>query len=306
MVLVTNKGIPVYCCSMSKPKRPWIDYARYSGFGIFLILGLALDIAGNNNAFLSSLEGNIFTRSFYCLACLILIFLRHPQLHWGLIVYLLIFTFGISYFPFLVSSKIFIISSFFFALFGGAITLFFRIIFKFTDAELFLFVDCPALLALLPGLSFNSKVGYLTDFPFWIPALIIAIAIMGISGFIYWLKQRRAPKKAKNPFWARVTGWALAGFILGFAYAWCGISSLNVAFDYSEPQYQAVTITDLKYINRVRAKGYYTLSFKTAEGYCSIAVPKSIYVELEIGDSVEVAYCPGLFGEEYYIYPTYL
>ena len=84
MVLVTNKGILVYCCSMSKPKRPWIDYARYSGFGIFLILGLALDIAGNNNAFLSSLEGNIFTRSFYCLACLILIFLRHPQLQLAL------------------------------------------------------------------------------------------------------------------------------------------------------------------------------------------------------------------------------
>ena len=291
---------------MRKLKRPWIDYTRYTGFVALLILTLALDIAGNHNAFLSSLSGNLLTRSFLCLAFLILIFFRRPQLHWGLIIYLLIFTFGISYFPFLVSSKVFIISSFFFALFGGAITLFFRIVFKSTDAELFLFVDCPALLALLPGLSFNSKVGYLTDFPFWIPSLIIAIAIMGISGFGYWLKQRRTPKKAKNPLWARVTGWALGGFILGFAYAWCGISSLNVAFDYTEPQYQTVAITDLKYVNRVRARGYYTLSFETAEGHCSIAVPKSIYVDLDIGDTVEVAYCPGLFGEDYYIYPTYL
>ena len=291
---------------MNKPQRPWIDYARYIGFGIFLILGLALDIAGNNNAFLSSLEGNLLTRSFYCLACLILIFLRHPQLHWELIGYMLLFTFGISYFPFLVSSKVYIAATFFFALFGGMASLLSRIVFKSKDNERFFFIDCPALLALLPGLSFNSKVGYITNFPFWIPALIIAIVVMGIAGLFYWFKQKREPKKTKNPLWIRVSGWALAGFILGFAYAWCGISSLNVAFDYTEPQYQTVAITDLKYVNRVRARGYYTLSIETAEGHCSIAVPKSIYVDLDIGDTVEVAYCPGLFGEDYYIYPTYL
>lgn len=67
-----------------------------------------------------------------------------------------------------------------------------------------------------------------------------------------------------------------------------------------------MTITDLKYVNRVRAHGYYSLSFESLDGGCTIAVPESIYVDLQIGEKVEVAYCPGLFGEDYYIHPSYL
>ena len=296
----------LYSIFMRKAPRHWIDYARYLGFAILLILGLALDIASRNNAFLSSFNGSLLIRCFYALSFLILIFLRRPQLHWEFVGYMLLFAFGISYLPFLVSSKTYIVCSFFFALSGGVLSFFSRAALKSRESDRFLFIDCPALLALLPGLSFNSKVGYRSAFPFWLPSLIIAIVVMGVAGLAYWQRQKQKPKKSKGPLWARVTGSALIGLIVGFAYAWCGISSFNVAFDCAEPQYQIVTITDLKYVNRVRTHGYYSLSFEGLDGGCTIAVPESIYVDLQIGEKVEVAYCPGLFGEDYYIHPSYL
>lgn len=135
-----------------------------------------------------------------------------------------------------------------------------------------------------------------TNFPFWLPSLVISLLLAMIS-IIYLLNRYKRDGSKEN-----MISLPLCFLLLGFCFSFLTISSLNIIFDMSKPEISRFEIIDMDVDGGGRRITSYELTVFDGSNEFVIDVIKDDYNKLKIGDIIELSLYEGAFNVSYYIY----
>ncbi len=145
-----------------------------------------------------------------------------------------------------------------------------------------------------------------SEFPFWIPSLIICIIAFIICLFISIRKYNKDKLNPKIRNKSRINGELISINILvlmmGFILPWMTISSLNVVLDNTAPKYEVFEVVDKDIRTGSRQITTYNLELEKGDIKINIAVAEVVYYEYEVGEKITVSIYNGAFNERYYTY----
>ena len=145
-----------------------------------------------------------------------------------------------------------------------------------------------------------------SEFPFWIPSLIICIIACIVCLFISFRKYNKDKLNPKIRNKSRINGELISINILvlmmGFILPWMTISSLNVVLDNTEPKYEVFEVVDKDIRTGNRRITTYNLELEKGDIKINIAVSEVVYYEYEVGEKITVSIYNGAFNERYYTY----
>ncbi len=129
--------------------------------------------------------------------------------------------------------------------------------------------------------------------PFWVPALVIAV----IGGAVFSVFLRYIKVKLL----ARIGAFVLVLFLV-FLVAVAILSNLNYVLDFSEPVCEPVLIVNKDFSGSLRGPTRHYFKVQTKEGVTlRVEVSAIDYAQYQIGDSYEITYYNGAFGEPFYL-----
>ena len=291
-------------------KEPsWIRILRWSLAGGFTLLFLVLVLCQSNSGFLSSLPGRCLTNTFAFLAVGSFLFVRKRLPHPLIGAMAILFAFGFSYLTLLVSRKVYSCVMLSAALLTFLLSIALALTGRFRKGKKASYQSLAGNLLLIGLLFFLGPTGlviatgFRSPFPFGIPFLVAAV-LGTIPGVYLAIKKG----KGKVPVWLRSIGYGACGCLFAGIAAWGLLTTLDVAYDFSAPEYKTCYVVE-KDVERYRAgRGptVYELTFLDGEETFSIGVPYDVYKAAEEGDPILVASFGGFLGEGYYLYPGYL
>lgn len=131
---------------------------------------------------------------------------------------------------------------------------------------------------------------------FWIPALIICIALF-IIALILVIKFKNKIEDRQN-----IVAIPVLALMGGFVLPWSILCSFNIIFDTSIPAYESFEIIDKYVRSGARQITTYQIEVQNENKTFNIAISKQDFYDIEIGDEITLSIYQGALGARYYIH----
>lgn len=278
-------------------------------YSIPLIIFLTLNIASNNNDFLSSTNGSILIISFFFIFLVGIIFVRKKQLHFLVSLYLLISSFTFCFLNIFLAYRYYILILVLLSLTGFIFYLFPK---KFERELAFtsifsLFLIFPALKNAMNITSINQAIPFLISIP-------LCLAIGSFIIFFYIKKYKKAIENNKNEVTKKektkqIAVFSLASigiYLITYTFSFVAFISLNYTLDFNKPKTFTSQVLAKKAVRAVRLRSYYTVKIEYDNKEYEVRIPYDAFQKIEVGDDIELSYSYGLFNIPYIIHPRYI